>query len=152
MSPSRVLTIVEKRLCNVLSPVIESEYTERETGLCCVAHFNTVLNIFFVNPDFCKQLSKKEALGQASSDSEGEEHPSSGSDTERPFHHPFQIKERPASIVMNIRVSVYACSISMDVRLPVTFCEHQTPRTDRWPLFCVDKAHGHLFCRNKHKL
>ncbi|PNF30720.1 hypothetical protein B7P43_G06082, partial [Cryptotermes secundus] len=56
--------------------------------------------------DFCKQLSKKEALGQASSESEGEEHPSSGSDTERPFHHPFQIKERPASIVMNIRNSV----------------------------------------------
>jgi hypothetical protein len=40
-----------------------------------------------------------------SSESDVEEHHSSGSDTERPFHHPFQIKERPASIVMNIRVS-----------------------------------------------
>ena len=56
--------------------------------------------------DFCKQLSKKEALGEASSESEAEDHHSSGSDTERPFHHPFQIKERPSSIVMNIRVSL----------------------------------------------
>jgi len=56
--------------------------------------------------DFCKQLSKKEALGEASSESEGEDHHSSGSDAERPFHHPFQIKERPSSIVMNIRVSL----------------------------------------------
>lgn len=59
----------------------------------------------FAYTDFCKQLSKKEALGQVSSESELDDHHSSGSDTERPFHHPFQIKERPASIVMNIRVS-----------------------------------------------
>jgi hypothetical protein len=74
----------------------------------------------FVYPDFCKQLSKKEALGQASSESEGEGHPSSGSDTERPFHHPFQIKERPASIVMNIRVSVEGdrCAAFIRILLP----------------------------------
>lgn len=50
--------------------------------------------------DFCKLLSKKDA--------EGQESVSSGSDLEsnedRAFHHPFQLKERPSSIVMNIRV------------------------------------------------
>ncbi|XP_066999479.2 protein Son isoform X2 [Anabrus simplex] len=57
--------------------------------------------------DFCKQLSKKEAMGSVSSDSGGEDrHHSSDSENERPFHHPFQIKERPSSIVLNIRNSV----------------------------------------------
>jgi hypothetical protein len=63
------------------------------------------MNYLLFRSDFCKQLSKKEALGEASSESEGEDRHSSGSDAERPFHHPFQIKERPSSIVMNIRVS-----------------------------------------------
>jgi hypothetical protein len=99
----RFLTAVD----NVLSPVTESEY--RETQGCIL--WPTLIYIYkysFLNSDFCKQLSKKEALGQLSSESDREEHPSSGSDTERPFHHPFQIKERPASIVMNIRVSAFA--------------------------------------------
>ncbi|XKL63954.1 hypothetical protein PGB90_006318 [Kerria lacca] len=53
--------------------------------------------------DFCKQLSKKEAKNH-SENSESE----INSDDERgkPFHHPFQIKERTASIVMNIRNAV----------------------------------------------
>lgn len=68
--------------------------------------FTISVNFVLFNSDFCKQLSKKEALGEASSESEREDHHSSGSDAERPFHHPFQIKERPSSIVMNIRVSV----------------------------------------------
>lgn len=52
--------------------------------------------------DFCKTLSKKEELGELSSisDENGSE-----SDSEKPFHHPFQIKERPVSITMNIKVN-----------------------------------------------
>lgn len=51
--------------------------------------------------DFCKQLSQKEELGELSSMSEKEE-----SDTDEPFHHPFQIKDRPTTITMNIKNSV----------------------------------------------
>ncbi|XP_073990645.1 uncharacterized protein isoform X2 [Rhodnius prolixus] len=49
--------------------------------------------------DFCKLLSQKEATGQESVSSES----SSDNENERPFHHPFQLKERPNNIVMNIR-------------------------------------------------
>lgn len=52
--------------------------------------------------DFCKTLSQKEALGVLSSVSE-----ESDSDTEKGFHHPFQIKDRPTSITMNIKVYTY---------------------------------------------
>nr|XP_012234842.1 PREDICTED: protein SON isoform X1 [Linepithema humile] len=49
--------------------------------------------------DFCKSLSNSEALGELSSiSSEGEE-----SESEKGFHHPFLLKERPSSIIMNIR-------------------------------------------------
>ncbi|CAL1687831.1 unnamed protein product [Lasius platythorax] len=49
--------------------------------------------------DFCKSLSKSEALGELSNiSSEGEE-----SESEKGFHHPFLLKERPSSIIMNIR-------------------------------------------------
>ncbi|XP_018401206.1 PREDICTED: protein SON isoform X1 [Cyphomyrmex costatus] len=49
--------------------------------------------------DFCKSLSKSEALGELSSiSSEGEE-----SESEKGFHHPFLLKERPSSIIMNIK-------------------------------------------------
>lgn len=51
--------------------------------------------------DFCKTLSKKEELGELSSLSEKDD---SDSDTDKPFHHPFQIKERPTTITMNIKV------------------------------------------------
>lgn len=51
--------------------------------------------------DFCKTLSKKEELGELSSFSEKED---SDSDTDKHFHHPFLIKERPTTIVMNIKV------------------------------------------------
>lgn len=52
--------------------------------------------------DFCKSLSKQEEIGELSSISD-----ENGSDSENdmPFHHPFQIKERPSSITMNIKVS-----------------------------------------------
>ncbi|CAH0552524.1 unnamed protein product [Brassicogethes aeneus] len=54
--------------------------------------------------DFCKTLSKKEEMGDLSSLSEKE----SGSDSEidKAFHHPFQLKDRPTSITMNIKNSV----------------------------------------------
>ncbi|XP_054270427.1 protein SON-like isoform X2 [Macrosteles quadrilineatus] len=53
--------------------------------------------------DFCKLLSKKDADGHESisSNTSGDE-----SESEKPFHHPFQIKDRPSSIVLNIRNSV----------------------------------------------
>lgn len=50
--------------------------------------------------DFCKTLSKQEELGELSSNSGSE------SDNDRLFNHPFQIKDRPTSITMNIRNSV----------------------------------------------
>lgn len=49
--------------------------------------------------DFCKSLSRKEAIGELSSVSED-----SDSDSDKAFHHPFQIKERPTTITMNIKV------------------------------------------------
>lgn len=57
-----------------------------------------------MSADFCKLLSQKDAEGHESISSDTE--PSSGSESEnRPFHHPFQLKDRNASIVLNIRVS-----------------------------------------------
>ncbi|KAL4719156.1 hypothetical protein ACJJTC_000161 [Scirpophaga incertulas] len=51
--------------------------------------------------DFCKHLSKKEALGELSSVSSNDEDMSENEDTIA-FHHPFLVKEK-APIVMNIR-------------------------------------------------
>jgi hypothetical protein len=60
--------------------------------------------------DFCKTLSKKEELGELSSNTEGN---GSDSDTDKPFHHPFQIKDRPTSITMNIKVRrVLVCGVA----------------------------------------
>jgi len=62
---------------------------------------STVIELYIFT-DFCKSLSKSEALGELSSiSSEGEE-----SESEKGFHHPFLLKERPSSIIMNIRVSI----------------------------------------------
>jgi len=61
--------------------------------------------------DFCKSLSKSEALGELSSiSSEGEE-----SESEKGFHHPFLLKERPSSIIMNIKVGI--CFILLTTNL-----------------------------------
>lgn len=51
--------------------------------------------------DFCKTLSKQEELGELSSISDVN---SSESDGDQPFHHPFQIKDKPLTI--NIKNSV----------------------------------------------
>lgn len=56
--------------------------------------------------DFCKNLSKKEELGELSSVSSNEDDVDSISDNEKVFHHPFQIKDKPTSIVMNIKVII----------------------------------------------
>ncbi|XP_022919854.2 protein Son [Onthophagus taurus] len=53
--------------------------------------------------DFCKTLSQKEELGELSSVSEDND---TDSDSDKQFHHPFLIKERPISITMNIKNSV----------------------------------------------
>ncbi|XP_048512523.1 protein Son isoform X2 [Athalia rosae] len=49
--------------------------------------------------DFCKSLSRSEALGELSSISSDDD----GSGSEKGFHHPFLVKDRPNSIIMNIR-------------------------------------------------
>lgn len=49
--------------------------------------------------DFCKKLSRSEAMGELSSVSSGDE-----SESEKGFHHPFILKDRPNSIIMNIKV------------------------------------------------
>ncbi|XP_015599646.1 protein SON isoform X2 [Cephus cinctus] len=49
--------------------------------------------------DFCKSLSKSEALGELSSISSDDD----GSSSEKGFHHPFLVKDRPSSIIMNIK-------------------------------------------------
>lgn len=56
--------------------------------------------------DFCKSLSKSEALGELSNLSSEED----GSESDKGFHHPFLLKERPSPIVMNIRVCLF-CNI-----------------------------------------
>uniref|UniRef100_A0A1B6DNG7 Protein SON n=1 Tax=Clastoptera arizonana TaxID=38151 RepID=A0A1B6DNG7_9HEMI len=70
--------------------------------------------------DFCKLLSKKDADGHESISSDTSH--SSDSESEKPFHHPFQIKDRPSNIVMNIRNSV---------ALPVKTMQEKTAEQSR---------------------
>lgn len=56
--------------------------------------------------DFCKNLSKKEELGELSSVSSNEEE-DDDIENEKVFHHPFQLKDKPTSIVMNIKVILF---------------------------------------------
>ncbi|XP_015178401.1 PREDICTED: serine/threonine-protein kinase PRP4 homolog isoform X2 [Polistes dominula] len=49
--------------------------------------------------DFCKSISKSEAIGELSNLSSDTD----GSESDKGFHHPFLLKERPNPIVMNIR-------------------------------------------------
>ena len=53
--------------------------------------------------DYCRKLSTAEDLGELSSLSEDSDHDRDGK--ERPFHHPFELKDR-GPIIMNIRVSI----------------------------------------------
>lgn len=78
------------------------------TGIYCIIHevwpfsFTYLLpsNPFFIDTaEYCKELSKRENMGELSSLSGSED-----SDSEKPFHHPFQVKDRPSFISMNIKV------------------------------------------------
>lgn len=57
------------------------------------------LTLIFFPSEYCKELSKRENMGELSSLSGSEE-----SDSEKPFHHPFQVKDRPSFISLNIKV------------------------------------------------
>lgn len=72
--------------------------------------------------DFCKTLSKKEEMGELSSLSEEN---SSDNDSEKPFHHPFQIKEKPVSITMNIKVS-YHIFFMHSLHVLISFIEFES--------------------------
>lgn len=51
--------------------------------------------------EYCKELSKRENMGELSSLSGSED-----SDSEKAFHHPFLVKDRPSFISMNIKNAV----------------------------------------------
>ena len=68
--------------------------------------------------DFCKTISRKEEMGELSSLSDED---SSDGDSEKPFHHPFQIKEKPVSITMNIKVSYHTFFICSRIVTHVNF-------------------------------
>lgn len=53
--------------------------------------------------EFCKKLSNGESSGYLSDVSDDSDHDEDGND--RPFNHPFMLKERNEPIVMNIKVS-----------------------------------------------
>ncbi|KAK3925739.1 Protein SON [Frankliniella fusca] len=61
--------------------------------------------------EYCKELSKRENMGELSSLSGSEE-----SDSEKPFHHPFQVKDRPSFISLNIKNAVQLPLKSMQER------------------------------------
>lgn len=52
--------------------------------------------------EFCKKLSNGESSGYLSDVSDDSDHDEDGND--RPFNHPFMLKERNEPIVMNIKV------------------------------------------------
>lgn len=55
--------------------------------------------------EFCKKLSNGESSGYLSDVSDDSDHDEDGND--RPFNHPFMLKERNEPIVMNIKVSLH---------------------------------------------
>ncbi|XP_011142017.1 protein SON isoform X1 [Harpegnathos saltator] len=88
--------------------------------------------------DFCKTLSKSEALGELSNISSEEE-----SEFEKGFHHPFLLKERPSSIIMNIKDAKQlptktfqekAAETSNQLRLqfPVSSGQHHRKTESEW--------------------
>lgn len=71
--------------------------------------------------DFCKSLSKSEALGELSSISSEDDE----SESEKGFHHPFLLKERPSSIIMNIKVRIILLFYIID-RLQISRHKHES--------------------------
>ncbi|KAK9884633.1 hypothetical protein WA026_007472 [Henosepilachna vigintioctopunctata] len=86
--------------------------------------------------DFCKTLSKKEDLGELS---DIEEDKGSESDNDKPFNHPFQIKDRPTTITMNIKNSVplpvkstQERSTELRMQFPVSSGQHHRKNEHEW--------------------
>uniref|UniRef100_A0A0A9YXP3 Protein SON n=1 Tax=Lygus hesperus TaxID=30085 RepID=A0A0A9YXP3_LYGHE len=85
--------------------------------------------------DFCKHLSRKEASGMESVSSD-----SSSDESEKPFHHPFKLKERPSQIIMNIRNCVPLPPKShqekateiLRVQFPVSSGQHHRKTESEW--------------------
>lgn len=61
--------------------------------------------------EFCKKLSNGESSGYLSDVSDDSDHDEDGND--RPFNHPFMLKERNEPIVMNIKVQHYAFHVAL---------------------------------------
>ncbi|XP_076391422.1 uncharacterized protein LOC100879799 isoform X2 [Megachile rotundata] len=89
--------------------------------------------------DFCKSLSKSEALGELSSISSEED----GSESEKGFHHPFLLKGRPNSIIMNIRDAkqlptktfqekTVESSNQLRLQFPVSSGQHHRKSENEW--------------------
>ncbi|XP_076635928.1 uncharacterized protein LOC143348999 isoform X2 [Colletes latitarsis] len=89
--------------------------------------------------DFCKSLSKSEALGELSSISSDED----GSESEKGFHHPFLLKGRPSSIIMNIRDAkqlptktfqekTVESSNQLRLQFPVSSGQHHRKSENEW--------------------
>ncbi|KAF6212431.1 hypothetical protein GE061_012954, partial [Apolygus lucorum] len=85
--------------------------------------------------DFCKHLSRKEASGMESVSSD-----SSSDEGEKPFHHPFKLKERPSQIIMNIRNCVplppkthqEKATEILRVQFPVSSGQHHRKTESEW--------------------
>ncbi|XP_016921564.1 protein Son isoform X2 [Apis cerana] len=89
--------------------------------------------------DFCKSLSKSEALGELSSISSEED----GSESEKGFHHPFLLKGRPNSIIMNIKDAkqlptktfqekTVESSNQLRLQFPVSSGQHHRKSENEW--------------------
>ncbi|XP_066587221.1 protein Son-like isoform X2 [Prorops nasuta] len=89
--------------------------------------------------DFCKSLSKSEALGELSNISSDDD----GSESEKGFHHPFLLKERPNSIIMNIRDAkqlptktfqekTAESSNQLRLQFPVSSGQHHRKNENEW--------------------
>ncbi|XP_068973983.1 protein Son-like isoform X2 [Bombus flavifrons] len=89
--------------------------------------------------DFCKSLSKSEALGELSSISSEED----GSESEKGFHHPFLLKGRPSSIIMNIKDAkqlptktfqekTIESSNQLRLQFPVSSGQHHRKSENEW--------------------
>ncbi|KAL3276443.1 hypothetical protein HHI36_011824 [Cryptolaemus montrouzieri] len=86
--------------------------------------------------DFCKTLSKKEDLGELS---DVDEERGSESDPDKPFNHPFQIKDRPTTITMNIKNSVplpikssQERTTELRMQFPVSSGQHHRKNESGW--------------------
>ncbi|XP_044756353.1 protein Son isoform X2 [Coccinella septempunctata] len=87
--------------------------------------------------DFCKTLATKEDLGELS-DVENDKG-SGDSDNDKLFNHPFQIKDRPTTITMNIKNSVplpikstQERTTELRMQFPVSSGQHHRKNENEW--------------------